>query len=73
MTEQAKNRLLRIEAIKNIQPQIYMLKDISKREAKTLFQNFESIEKAFEIDFFKSKDTNKMIRKKTQLMQGVLF
>ncbi|MCL2758828.1 MAG: hypothetical protein FWD22_01295 [Treponema sp.] len=56
------DRFLRIEAIKNIQPHSYKLNNVTKREAKTIFQNFELVEKSFKIDFFESSDTRKKPR-----------
>ena len=61
-------RKIRIEEIKNIQAQSYVLKATTKREAKTIFQNFEPVEKIFNVDFFESKD----IRKKPRYVKEIV-
>jgi len=55
-------RAARIAEIENIQAKEYTLKTITKREAKTLFQNFDPVTKNFVTDYFKSKDIRKQPR-----------
>jgi len=69
--ELLKKHSQRIEEIKNIQPQSYTLKDVTKREAKSLFQNFAPVEKIFMVDFFESKDIEKKPRKEASSIKNV--
>jgi hypothetical protein len=63
MREKEKARRTRIEGIKSIEAKTYILRLISKREAKTIFQEYEPVEKSFVTDFFESKDSRKQPRK----------
>jgi len=55
-------RAARIAEIENIQAKEYTLKTITKREAKTLFQNFDPVTKNFVSDYFESEDVRKQPR-----------
>ncbi len=52
----------RIEAIEGIEAKSYTPQTVTKREAKTIFQQFEPVKKSFTTDFFESQDVNKQPR-----------
>ena len=64
-------RAARIAEIENIQAKEYTLKNITKREAKTLFQNFDPVTKNFVTDYFESKDVRKQPRDVGKKTKGV--
>jgi len=66
-----KDRKARIVSIKAIEAISYIPKNITKREAKTIFQNFAPVVKEFVTDFFISADRRKHPRKIDQYTNRV--